>query len=234
MRELYQHLDADPATIDAFVRLVTEAISEAYRVNAERYQESVGDDSLTFGNNIWRNSYYFIREAVRDFPGVQISQPKNSLVVRWRGVEFHTCKAGFRETDDVRSVSFDGSRLRSEASSANDDARLFDPDEYPGVYTPMLDSSSGVYPVLVFAHCGNPRDGLCSVDIGAPSMEQQRDGSYWHWLHRVHEVHRLASVADSDEREVEKAGQSLYLDFDATEIETIEVLPRRNANEDQG
>ena len=53
-----------PEPLRALLHALIPTIREVYDVNAERYDELMGDDAIVFGINVYRNSWFRVEQEV--------------------------------------------------------------------------------------------------------------------------------------------------------------------------
>jgi hypothetical protein len=184
-------------------RIVT-ALQHTYAMNAERHDPSLGDDGLTFGVGVWRNSWHGLEEAVEPLPDVSSERPDGSLVLVIGATRIHSYKVGNTEELDIATVRFSGTATKSRIVRSNaEQLQLFD-------------SATTLAPPanLVLAHAGNPFDGLCAVYVGVPT--EGDSGPSWHW------VEELFRIPPSDIRRSEPIAQgptTPYSDMPVTDFD---------------
>ena len=160
-------------TAGDLIRRCVSALKRAYALNIERYNEQVGDDRLTFGVAVWRNSWFLLQEALVDLAGAETARPDGSLVIRVGDVLLHTYKVGETETKDINAVRIEGTATKDRIVRGNtEQLRLFELTKLGGPSN------------LVLAHLGNPFDGLCAAYVGAPTNAM--DGPAWEWVERIY------------------------------------------------
>lgn len=163
---------------DRLSEVMVSALQHSYAINCERYNQELGDDGLTFGVQVWRNSWFQLEQAVDDLSGVTTARPDGSLVIRVGGVQIHTYKVGNTEGQSIHNVRISGTATKNRIVRSNvEQLQLF----------PTALTTDGP-PNLVLAHAGNHFDGLCAVWIGAPTEDAA--GPSWHWVESLHQIPR--------------------------------------------
>lgn len=156
-------------------RLVS-ALQHVYAINSERYNPELGDDGLTFGVQVWRNSWYELEAAVQDIPEVVTSRPDGSLVIRIGEVCLHSYKVGNTEQLNVNNVQISGTATKNRIVHSNfEQLQLF-----------STTASAAGPPNLVLVHTGNSFDGLCAAWVGAPTEDEA--GPSWHWVEMIYQI----------------------------------------------
>lgn len=156
-------------------RLVS-ALQHVYAINAERYDPQLGDDGLTFGVQVWRNSWHELEAAVQTLHDISTARPDGSLVLRIGDVRLHTYKVGNTEELNIHNVRISGTATKDRIVHSNvEQLQLFS--TAPPATGP---------PNLVLAHAGNPFDGLCAVYVGAPTEDEA--GPSWSWVESLYQI----------------------------------------------
>lgn len=156
-------------------RLVS-ALRHVYAINSERYDAELGDDGLTFGVMVWRNSWFQLEAAVQDLPEVVTARPDGSLVMRIGDVRLHTYKVGNTEELNINNVRISGTATKDKIVHSNA--------EQLQLFSTMAPASGP--PNLVFVHAGNSFDGLCAAWVGAPTEDEA--GPSWHWVETIYQI----------------------------------------------
>ena len=153
------------------------ALRRVYILNAERHEEAIGDDRLTFGVQVWRNSWFALEEELTDLDLVRTSRPNGSLAIHIGRAILHPYKVGATEELNIETVRIAGT-LTKDRIAASNQMTLFE-EESP--------SGSASEPAhLVLAHSGNPFDGLCGIWVGAPTLTD--DGPAWLWVEQIYRI----------------------------------------------
>jgi hypothetical protein len=180
--------------------IVVPVIKSAYDTNASRYDPMLGDDAVTFGCTVYRNSWFQIEQAFNDRDGWSTARPDGSLTVTNGEIRLHFYRCGNDENTDLNQFRFDedpaSATKRSIATSNRNQLTLalFDEEHT----TPELSSPAPVLRELVVVHAGNPDDGCCGIWIGAP-VTVEAVSSPWAWVSPLWRVERSdGNTAGSD------------------------------------
>lgn len=169
----------DPSLAEEVATRSVSALRRAYSSNTERFDESVGDDPLTFGVQVWRNSWFQLEIELSQIRGVNTSRPKGSLAISVGRAILHPYKVGSTENVNLDHVTLSGTITKERIAASNSQLTLFEEGE---------ESESGdIRPInLVLAHSGNPFDGLCAVWTGAPTLNDE--GPAWAWIEPIFRI----------------------------------------------
>lgn len=181
-------LDALPPEFQSFADAVVRAIRRSYDVNAERYDESVGDDSMVFGFNVYRNSWFAIEDEVSHLNEWNSSRPNGSLVVVGAGLRIHVYRCGDSADVDLDSFRLDdpqASLTQRQIAASNAEQLhldLDDLDDYLAASNSLPGTGADGLRELVVVHAGNPEDGCCGIWAGAPVATDEIVSSPWAWI----------------------------------------------------
>jgi hypothetical protein len=191
----------------AFVDRVVGAIGDAYRFNADRYEEDL-DDLQVFGFSVYRNGWHLIEREVEDIPGVLTARPKNSLEITVaQEVRFHVYRGGNDETYDIYSYDLtNGTPTKASLPHSNSlQLSLFDALQPDGDNLARLSE-------LVIVHAGNPEDGLTGVWVGAPL-----EAAGWAWVLPLFHLERPEDGAATTEDDAD------IVPFDSRKAPDLEI-----------
>lgn len=183
---------------DDLIHGIVVAMERDYAANADRHDESIGDDGQSFGWLVAHSAANFLEQELGAIPGIAFSRPLNSFQAELRDVVLHPCKTGSEFGDDVHVALLDGSLSRQRFVAENaEQLTLFHGNPMTG-WEPSTAEGPRLRH-LVIAHCGNPRDGLCWICVGAPHADG-RSGSPWYWIEEIHRTQYDADhvLVDSD------------------------------------
>jgi hypothetical protein len=148
---------------------MVRAIRAAYSESQLRFDRSVGFDSQTFGQMVFKSSWFYLGQEFRTDPGVRISRDLNSFELIIGTVVIHPFKLGHREEDIYERTPSNEAVLALMARANIDQITLFE----------KLEPER-----LILAHAGNPIDGLQAVYITAPVL--RADATYgWAFAQRL-------------------------------------------------
>lgn len=192
------------AALTDIAEKVVPAIRRAYAVNASRHDPAVGDDSITFGNLVYRNSWFFIEEAVAGDMAWQTSRPDQSLLITDGHYRFHVYRCGADEHVDLNSFSLDSggaSHTKYSIAASNSGVQLAF-DLFPSVGSEVC---PGKFSEFVIVHAGNPDDACCSVWVGVPTTRGDAAASPWAWIRQLWQIQRV-SAPQVSATEAERSG----------------------------
>jgi hypothetical protein len=81
---------------------------------------------------------------------------------------------------------------------------------------------------LIVAHAGNPKDGLCSVWIGAPVLGPD-DAIRWAWLHQIYSI--ASAEAEVEDLFPSTSGGVQAFDSQPKPVLTFERRPEMTEDE---
>lgn len=212
-----------PDLVDDFLSAVLKAIRRAYDIDAGRYDESVGDDALTFGIDNYRHVWFHLEDELRDLDPRRISssRPNGSLAIQVCSRRVRVYRGGSTERIDIHAFDFEQGSL-TKASLATENQLVLDLVTAGG--TPS-DEGLDQLVELAVVHTGNPEDACCAVWIGAPCLPSAANGaSTWGWVQRVWCIDRPDEL-DLGEASVRPAAH--------TSLEEPDVPLSLQDNEDQ-
>lgn len=154
---------------DALRAAILRALEQAYAVNLERHDPSVGDTALTFGIHTWQSGNHYLLLELASIAGVNWTIQNHSLELRVGRCRLRTHKLGHSEADDPWQ-SFP-EHAGPAARMAGRYEQLEFPYELPGIEP--LD--------WVIGHYGNFEDGLRAVRLQAVGTERSDDGRIIRW-----------------------------------------------------
>jgi len=168
---------------EGFLHQIQHTLAEVYRVNGDRFDQSVGDDPSVFGFGIYKNSWF---QLGRDLPAfdsvVRVSYPKGSMTIHTPGPWLKFYRGGADETFDLEQYELDqnSSTKRSIPARNAYQLDLFNQAEPP----PDQVDEPGPLDLggWVAVHSGNPDTGLASVWLGAPQMPTYESPSPWAFI----------------------------------------------------
>jgi hypothetical protein len=171
-----------PPTLADLPDVAVKVLRRVYDQNAERYDEPVGDDGVTFAVSIYRNSWFQLEEAFKQLPGWRTARPRGSLVISRGEFRIHVYRWGQDEQVDLDGFRLDEAQAsatkRSIAEANSDQLTLFDATRFETEGGPL----ELHLPNLVVVHAGNPDDGCCGIWVGAPVTTEQATSSPWAWI----------------------------------------------------
>jgi len=193
----------DPlALLEELEPFTIPAVKELHRVydeNAARFEPLLGDDAMTFGVNMYRNSWYTMERVADDLPGWTSARPDGSLVICGAGMRIHVYKHGQDETDDPDNFRLDQQASETKRLIAASNAGQLSFDLEPVVEVSVEPDESDLRE-LVIIHAGNRDDGCCSIRIGAPVPADEVGSSPWRWIEELWTIERPTTEATLLER----------------------------------
>lgn len=187
--------DEFPAALLNLSEAVVPAIRQAYDINANRFDPLVGDDTSTFGFNVYRNSWYLIEQALKSQAGWLTARPDGSLRMAGSGYLVHSYRHGSHENVDLNAFRLDDpahSLTKQQIAQVNGQLVLDLEESGVSVDAAALDE----LPHLVVIHAGNHDDGCCGVWIGAPLPSERVVNDIWAWIEPLWLIDRPETSAE--------------------------------------
>jgi hypothetical protein len=163
-------------------RLV-ELLQKTYDECRVRFDRAVGFDSQTFGQMVYKSSWYHLERGLAEDSGIRAYRAGNGFELDVEGIRLHPFKIGHREGEIHERMPSNEAVLDFMASQNIEQVRLF-PRE-PVTW-------------LVLAHAGNWIDGLRAVYIAAPVRTGSGD---YEWASVV----RIDDLSDRGAEDVPQA-----------------------------
>jgi hypothetical protein len=186
--------DSPSPHLAAIAEIVVPVLHSVYDANAGRHDPLLGDDAVTFGCTVYRNSWFQIEQAFNDQEGWSTGRPDGSLTVSNGDVRLHFYRCGNDENTDLEQFRFDedpaSATKRSIAASNSNQLTLalFDEESPDSTVVPADQRLRE----LVVVHAGNPDDGCCGVWLGAP-VTVEAVSSPWAWISPLWLIERSES-----------------------------------------
>jgi hypothetical protein len=175
-----------PANVsEEFLQRVEKAIRRAYDIDAGRYDESVGDDTVTFGIDNYRHVWFHLEQELADLDPAHVAtaRPAGSLAITVGSKRVRVYRGGLDERLDIHAFDFEEGHSLTKASLASDNQMVLDLAAAAG--TPPEEVLDQLVE-LAIVHAGNPEDGCCAIWLGAPrTPATQNSGSTWAWVEPV-------------------------------------------------
>jgi hypothetical protein len=171
--------------VEEFLQRAEKAIRRAYDIDAGRYDESVGDDTVTFGIDNYRHVWFHLEQELADLDPAQVStaRPAGSLAITVGSRRVRVYRGGLNEQIDIHAFDFDEGSSLTKASLASDNQMVLDLAAAAGM--PSEDGLDQLVE-LAIVHAGNPEDGCCAIWMGAPRTPGADNGwSTWAWVEPV-------------------------------------------------
>lgn len=161
---------------------VQHTLSNVYRMNGDRYDESVGDDMGSFGFNVYKTSWHQLEKVLPGFDSaLSTLRPNNSLTVFTPGPQMKVYRGGANENFDIESYDLESGSMTKRRIPARNTKQLslFEQESESNG-----DEEVGVLDVdgWVIVHSGNPDEGLLGIWIGAPRIPSDEDPSTWAFI----------------------------------------------------
>jgi len=182
-----------PQPLQGLAASVVPALRQVYDLNAERHDDLVGDDAMTFGFNIYRNSWFRLEQELGEHANWATSRPEGSLLISGSGYRVHVYRCGQDEAVDLDGFRLDdagASLTKQDIARTNGQLKLALEETEP-----KPSENSGELRELVIVHAGNPDDGCCGVWIGAPLPVERVVGSPWEWVAALWLIERAEASA---------------------------------------
>ena len=151
-----------------------------YDINAARHDPLVGDDGVTFGSLMYRNSWFQIEQALSGVDGWSTARPDGSLTITHGDQRYHVYSCGPDEAVDVDAFRLDdaSASLTKRAIVSANSSQMRLALEFAADPSVALSPEVGLNE-LVIIHAGNPDDGCCAVWVGAALAVGDTSGSPW-------------------------------------------------------
>lgn len=159
---------------EGFLRDLQHILIQVYQVNVDRHDEGFGDDAITFGTLIYRNSWAQIQHHLpRLHADVRVERPEGSLTIYTGGPELKVYKGGSGPRFEIEEYNPDsGSVTKRKTVERNErQLSLFSASDY---ISGRVDAGLAA-PVWFVVHYGNPQEGFLGMGIGAPLQSSVED-----------------------------------------------------------
>ena len=160
---------------EGFLHDLQHILTDVYRANVDRYDETLGDDKITFGSLVYRNSWFQLeRDLPVSHPDVRVDRPNGSLTIHTPGPGLKVYKGGSGPTFEIEEYDPEsGSVTKQRTVELNErQLTLFNPDSTH--FAGNIDAGLAA-PVWFVVHYGNPVDGFLGMGIGAPRQSSIED-----------------------------------------------------------
>lgn len=177
--------------------IVVPIVRRAYDINAGRHDEVVGDDAVTFGIGVYRNSWFLVEESLRPIDGWRTARPDGSLLISGHGFRIHIYRLGHDERVDLdtfRLDEADHSKTKQSIAQINGQLAM----AFDGGTDRSIAGTEPDLRDLVIVHSGNADDGCCGVWVGAPIASDHVVVSPWAWVAPFWIVERPDELPDTD------------------------------------
>jgi hypothetical protein len=172
--------------------VIVSAMRRVYDGNAGRYDDLVGDDTITFAMCVYRNSWFQLEQELNSRDDWRASRPDGSLCISGYGYDIHVYRHGQNERVNLEDFRLDDAGISATKRhiSETNGQLMFAFEKVPEVLRSVTDLRS-----LVVAHAGNPDDGCCGVWIGAPVPAKEITISPWAWIEPLWIIDRVMPPA---------------------------------------
>ena len=96
-----------PPSLAELPDIVVPVLRRVYDINAGRHDPHVGDDAVTFGSAIYRNSWFQLEQAFAECDGWITGRPDGSLTISNGDVRMHVYRCGQDENTDLDAFRLD-------------------------------------------------------------------------------------------------------------------------------
>lgn len=157
-----------------FLHDVQHIIADVYRTNVDRHDKALGDDAITFGALVYRNSWAQLEWSLPvQHAEVSVERPDGSLTIYTGGPELKVYKGGSGPTFEIEEYNPDSGSLTKRKTVERNERQLR---LFPDSAALMGDVSVGLdAPVWFIVHYGNSEDGFLGMGIGAPRQSSTED-----------------------------------------------------------
>ncbi|MCB0879781.1 MAG: hypothetical protein KDC46_12485 [Thermoleophilia bacterium] len=161
-------------------KIIKEVIQEAYRVNQQRHDTSIGDRPMNFGINVWTTICKLLRDRLaEEMPNAAVTNDDNVMQVEIDGKFLRFAKLGHSETDELDPSKFFRSANKRDMAVENENEwRLFSSVNSDGSVETGPAKSPARY--LLVGHFGNFKKGLRKISVGAVRLAVKGDDP-WIW-----------------------------------------------------
>lgn len=209
-----------PPDLGDLYEWVVPTLRAVYDLNAERHDPSVGDDAVTFGQNIYRNSWYQLEQSFSALADWKTGRPDNSLVLERGRERFHVYRCGNDEGADLRYRLDDSQASCTKVAIARSNSRqlVMAFDGALEVDDAGDNDSDETFDEYVIIHAGNPDDGCCGIWVGAPLAHVLPGATPWAWIEPLWLIERAAQLTttaggEGPERHTDLATPNLHLEL---------------------
>lgn len=149
-----------------------------YRTNVDRHDRALGDDPITFGALVYRNSWAQIEESLTKLhDDVWAERPDGSLTIHTGGPELKVYKGGSGPKFELEEYNPDSGSVTKRRTVARNEHQL-------SLFPESVDSAGIIEaglaaPVWFVVHYGNPEDGFLGMGIGAPRQSSSLEDPQW-------------------------------------------------------
>ena len=168
-----------PPELAELAKCVVDILKDVYDDNCSRFDPELGDDRMTFGTAVWRNSWFQIEQACHTLPDWSAARPSGSFVISNGNHSLHIYHHGVDERVDLGDFHLGEEAGYTKAAIAKMNSRQLRLFESAENEDPPAVS---VLHELVIVHAGNPDDGCCGIWVGAPLASGLTVDSPWAWI----------------------------------------------------
>ena len=157
-----------------FLHDLQHTLTGVYRTNVDRHDKALGDDPITFGALVYRNSWAQIEWNLPvHHADVRVDRPDGSLTIYTGGPELKVYKGGSGPKFELEEYNPDsGSVTKRRTVERNERQLSLFPDSTH--FAGSIDAGLAA-PVWFVVHYGNPQDGFLGMGIGAPRQSSIED-----------------------------------------------------------
>jgi hypothetical protein len=153
-------------------KAICAALEATYLECQRRFDRSVGFDGQTFGQMVYKSSWFHLEQTLHGMAGVRTLRDSNSFEIAIGRVLLHPYKVGHQEGDIETRRPSNEAVLEFMARTNQEQLELI----------PSLAPTR-----LILAHAGNPIDALRAVYIAAPIPSGSGDVE-WAYSARIDEI----------------------------------------------
>ncbi len=207
-----------------FLHDVQHIIADVYRTNVDRHDKGLGDDAITFGALVYRNSWAQLEWSLpAQHAEVRVERPDGSLTIYTGGPELKVYKGGSGPTFEIEEYNPDSGSLTKRRTVERNERQLSlfpDTTSFAGGIGAGLDA-----PVWFVVHYGNSEDGFLGMGIGAPRQSSTEDPQ-WLFTYLIPDLCAARGCTESpDARDISVEPSRHRPPYDQMPEPTIRIEP---------
>jgi hypothetical protein len=161
--------DAFRGSADAIV----EKIRQAYEVNYDNYDPSIGHDAMTFGLMVYKSKVHFLSQLEEEHKDIKVLSRHPYFSMKVKNYRVSTYCAGHSDECDIQTA-FPLNRTRASIITIHNEKQL----RFPFVDHEEPDDSQCTE--VIIADIGNHENGLMRLFLGIP-IKADDDGRIMRW-----------------------------------------------------
>lgn len=157
-----------------------EAIRNAYDNACESLSPEFGDDKFTFGNKVWRFAAYEIKKAAKQGNFFKVTEPNNRLKIVSPIGDY---------TLGVNKIGHTGKEEIDESfpNNMSNVVRMAElqPTQLSLFQEENVELESLLLRNVILGHMGNAEDGLCTIYICMPVLDEKENFIRWGYTQKI-------------------------------------------------